>query len=192
MGDHGRVTAEALQNLTSSLRPGERLLWQGGPDPAVLFTRQDLFLVPFTLLWAGFTCTWEVTALTSGAPEFALFGIPFVLIGLYMVAGRFVFKRRQKRRTVYAVTSQRALAVTGARNLQDVALAYQPVDVRKSKDLSHVSVQIGSGNGRQDYGNTGLELFSRGSTRFALWDVADVQGLLGALDQARGDQPATV
>ena len=186
------VTVDPHRPLGVDLRPGERLLWQGSPDPSVLFTRQDAYLVPFTLLWAGFACTWEVSALSSGDPLFALFGDPFMLLGAYMVAGRFFVKRWRKRRTLYAVTTARALVLTGARSVQDMTIAYQPVDVRKSRDLSHVSVTIGAASGRQDYSNTGLDFFSQGNTRFGLFDVADVQGLLAALDQARGEQPTTI
>ncbi len=42
------------------------------------------------------------TALIQEAPlPFALFGLPFVALGLYLIFGRFVVKARRKRQTVY-------------------------------------------------------------------------------------------
>src|SRR3954471_6987431 len=87
-----RLRAERL------LRRGERLLWVGAPDPAVRFTAADGFLVPFSLMWGGFAIFWEAAAFAGGTPFFfKLWGIPFVLVGVYFIAGRFVVKARRKR-----------------------------------------------------------------------------------------------
>ena len=70
----------------------------------------------------------------SHAPFFfMLWGIPFVLIGLYMIIGRFFYEAKQRENTSYGVTSQRILLVSGMRQrtvkslplrtLSDVTLA---------------------------------------------------------------------
>lgn len=92
------------------LLAGEKIEWQGGPQQGVLFTAQDVFLVPFSLLWCGFAIFWEFGAAKSdGNTFFTLWGIPFVCIGLYFVVGRFVFDAWLRARMVYAVTNMRAL-----------------------------------------------------------------------------------
>jgi hypothetical protein len=79
------------------LRQGERLLWVGQPDPRVRFTGADAFLVPFSILWGGFAVVWEIMAITrSESPLFVIWGIPFVLLGLYFIFGRFIVKKRRK------------------------------------------------------------------------------------------------
>src|SRR5580692_6078756 len=86
-------------DIQIELLAGESLLWCGQPLPRVLFHMQDIFAVPFSLLWGGFAILWEwgVTGHFGGnshahpAPFFfALWGIPFVVIGQYMIWGRFV------------------------------------------------------------------------------------------------------
>jgi hypothetical protein len=70
------------------LRQGEQLLWVGQPGPRVRFTGADAFPVPFGVLWGGFAVVWEVMAITSvRQPLFIIWGIPFVLVGLYFISG---------------------------------------------------------------------------------------------------------
>jgi hypothetical protein len=42
-------------------------------------------LLVFALLWTGFSLTWMALAWTTGAGFFALFGLPFVLVGFGMM-----------------------------------------------------------------------------------------------------------
>lgn len=113
--------------LRRELERGERLLWSGQPAQGLRWRPADWLLVPFSLLWGGFAFVWEYLVLTSpGTPWFmAVWGIPFVLVGLYLIFGRFLADRYQRARTWYAVTDQRVLIVrTGrSRQVQSLALA---------------------------------------------------------------------
>ena len=97
------------------LHPGENLLWTGRPGKGHLLRKEDIFLIPFSLIWCGFVVFWEYTALKSGAPVFfLLFGILFVLAGLFLTVGRFLLAAYRGRRTSYALTSERIIAQTGS------------------------------------------------------------------------------
>jgi len=103
----------------------EELLWSGRPGQGIKFHGYDVFMIPFSLLWCGFALFWEVMALGIGrgsseseAPFivsliFPLFGLPFVLIGLYLVFGRFIVDAKQRAKTFYGVTNDRVIILSG-------------------------------------------------------------------------------
>jgi hypothetical protein len=120
---------EDVSALRLHLSPGERLLWMGQPMGGLRFTASDLLLVPFSLLWGGFALFWELTVLRSNAPLlFRLWGIPFVAVGLYLIAGRFFHDAWRRSRTLYAVTDQRAIILDAGihRRLRSLALRSLP------------------------------------------------------------------
>ena len=107
--------------IESYLDAGERLLWSGQPKQGVRLQASDVFLIPFSLMWGGFALFWEAGVLglfplnqgrgpASQPPVFmALWGIPFVCVGLYMMVGRFFGDAAQRRRTWYAITDRRVI-----------------------------------------------------------------------------------
>ena len=127
-----RATCTASARLKVQLEPGERLLWSGQPKQGLALRSTDWFMVPFSLLWGGFAIFWELEALdpfvTSPNPVnlvMALFGIPFVLVGLYMMFGRFFADSRARAKTYYGVTDQRAIIVSGLFSRQVTSLPYR-------------------------------------------------------------------
>jgi len=123
--------------IRQRLEPQERVLWWGQPRRGIRFRQIDLFLVPFSLMWGGFAIFWEFLAVSKNGPAFfALFGIPFVVIGLYLIAGRFVFDAWRRARTYYAVTQRRILILSRA-SLKSVELRnLSEMNLRESRDGS--------------------------------------------------------
>ena len=100
--------------LDHLLQPGEYILWQGQPNSSIRLQKSDIFMIPFSLLWCGFSVFWTVLTFQSGAPFFfPLFGLFFVAIGLYIVVGRFFTRSRRLSHTAYAVTDKRVLIAEG-------------------------------------------------------------------------------
>jgi hypothetical protein len=89
---------------------GEYILWQGKPAKGNLLTPADIFQIPFSIFWCGFVFFWEFGVLTSGAPvQFALFGLPFICVGIYLVIGRFIWTAWIRKRTRYVITNKKVI-----------------------------------------------------------------------------------
>ncbi|MFO1150311.1 MAG: hypothetical protein U1E62_18190 [Alsobacter sp.] len=115
------------RRVEAELQPGERVLWAGMPSPLSALL-PSLFLFVFGIGWSSLTFTWEavaVRALLGGASSdkapgmpggmgvmFALFGIPFVLVGIALLGAPF-FVALQAMMTAHVVTDRRLLTVTG-------------------------------------------------------------------------------
>jgi hypothetical protein len=183
----------------------EKILWSGQPDPNIIFTPMDFFLVPFSLLWGGFAIFWEAEVLTTMSPTgapfpmkvmFPLFGSVFVIVGLYFIFGRFIFKKWKKRRTFYAVTNRRILSVSLGFGHQ-----FQEFNIRLLNGISKRIRADGIGtltfggnqsmffNGGQFYGNTGMEIMPFYNNQLAFYDIPnanEVHKLLAEI-QSKGN-----
>jgi hypothetical protein len=154
-------------SLMQSIVSGEKVLWQGAPGRGIRFRRSDFFLIPFGLFFFGFAVFWETTVLSTvgnagNAPPgftliFPVFGIPFILVGLYMVIGRFFWDAYRRKHSTYLLTNRRALIETQAfgRKLVSVNLTdLDEVGLEERRDGSGTvilgqDVQIGFGDNRR-------------------------------------------
>jgi uncharacterized membrane protein len=182
-----------LDAVERHLSSGEHLEWVGRPDPTKHFTPADVFLIPFSILWGGFSIFWEASAIGGGGgPFFALWGIPFVAIGLYFIFGRFIYKANRKRRTIYAVTSRRVMAIVRGRRGESVEATY----LRSIPNISTSAVSDGRGSvgfglsspmaGR--YANSGMEFLARGqmsSAGVSFYDIEDPRGVADLVERLR-------
>lgn len=95
--------------FSGRLLPGEQLVWSGSPAAGVIFTSRDAFLIPFSALWLGFVVFWIVGVLASGGGAFALFGVIFLVAGVFLTIGRFALDAWLRGGTSYGLTDRRIL-----------------------------------------------------------------------------------
>ena len=106
---------------------GDRVLWKGRPEKGITMRPDELVTIPFGIFFTLFALFWISMAIQAG--PFALFGIPFVLVGLYMVGGRFIINEHMKKNTAYVITDKAIIRKRGSR-----------VDVWYGRDLSNMQV----------------------------------------------------
>ena len=135
------------QAFTSYLQPNELIQWVGRPPSGLLFRKSDALMIPFSLLWGSFAVFWETTAYNSGAPGFfLLFGGFFVLIGLYITIGRFGYDIWRRQNTVYGLTGERALILSGifSQSVKSINLKNTPEVSLEQKPNGYGTITFGS------------------------------------------------
>ena len=119
------------QGWTDLLGPGEKILWQGRPNASLRLGDFFSTRLPFGLVFTAFAVFWMMatTAMTRntsmGFEFFPLFGIPFVLIGLYQVIGAPIWDAYERSQSWYTLTDQAAFIATellGRRKLVRIPL----------------------------------------------------------------------
>jgi hypothetical protein len=114
-------------------------------------------MVPFSLIWGGFAIFWESAVLSNGAPIFmALWGVPFVLIGLYLIAGRFVVDAWMRRGMYYAVTDKRILILRSGPFSKFVAISLAQLPDANLSESAGGRGTIRFGTGAPYWGNRGF------------------------------------
>lgn len=100
--------------VVHQLRAGERVLWAGRPSSARLVRIVDLPALGFGALWTTIVLTAMLAATRAESPLMVkVFFFVFLLIGVSTAFGGIVSRGIRLRRTVYAVTDQRLLTLTG-------------------------------------------------------------------------------
>jgi len=118
----GVTDTDTAADWKDILVPGESILWQGQPDPRIIWRDMISLSSLFGLIFAAFAIFWSGLAwalLAQGGARgifmvFPLAGLPFALIGLYLMVGHLIRDAHVRRATHYTLTTQNAFV---ARNL---------------------------------------------------------------------------
>jgi len=117
------------------LDSGEKLLWQGAPGTGFRFTVMGLLLSVFGVFFLGFAVFWiYLTANLGDGLVFSILGVPFLLVGLWLVAGHWFLDVYRRKHARYALTNKRALI---ARTSFGRRMESYPIDA--SSDIQLVS-----------------------------------------------------
>jgi hypothetical protein len=164
---------------------GEKILWEGQPDRSILFTKADIFLIPFSALWFGFVLFWSGSVfflVPKNHPVdilFLAFGTFFFLIGFYYAIGRFIYKKIKKDRTYYAVTNKRIIIIyklfgrnVVTANINTLPSINKSINAKGGGTLIFTTTNLN----QSIYANTGLDLFGWGAQDIlAFYDIKNVE-----------------
>lgn len=151
---------EMMRNIEYELKEhldrDETLLWTGKPKTGILFRTADIFMIPFSILWCGFAIFWLTSVISVGAPVFfILWGIPFVIIGLLFVFGRFIIDAKQRANTYYGLTENRIIIKSGffSKNIKPINIrTISNIELSEKKD-GRGTISIGPKNPFMVWGN---------------------------------------
>jgi hypothetical protein len=165
-----RDLPDALRQAAQrELAPGEQVAWAAQPVPA-LFARGSLPVVWFAIPWTAFSIFW-MTGAAQGSIYFALFGLPFVLIGLGMLSLP-AWKRYCARHSLYVITDRRALCFVRA--LRELSVRSFPPE------------QLGKIDRKETGNGAGMLVFTQDVSRDSDGDpVRSDVGFLGVHDAKR-------
>jgi hypothetical protein len=148
------ISPEVSAKVQPYLIAEENLVWAGKPSPGILFHTEDWFMIPISMLWGGYSIYMEMDALgfwgggnsKNGVPSFlmVLFWIPFVLIGQYLIWGRFIYDAWRKRRTYYAITNRRVLVLQEGRKRRICWLYYNEIPTIELEGSTRGTIWFGS------------------------------------------------
>lgn len=182
-------SADILQRF---LRPGEALLWSGRPAQGVRLQAADSRLIPFSFAWLAFSVFWVgvvVNAESSFGPAFAVFGIPFVLVGLYLTLGRFYVDARRRRTIVYGLTDRRIIIVPDASGdrVESIELGRLDEYSIKTKNDGSGTIMFGASFSKYPYGNAAFDPFNFFRVVTAFEGIAEAKAVSDMLDSMRGE-----
>ncbi len=144
------MSADAEKIVSAELAAGESLVWSGRPRTGIRLTGTDAVAIPFSLLWCGFAVFWERSAAGMNAPPFfALWGLMFVVVGLYFVFGRFIADAIRRGKTFYGLTPRRAIIVSGvfSRQVKSIELATLNTVTMSERGDRSGTISLGSPSG---------------------------------------------
>ena len=152
----------------SYLRSDEKLLWKGRPQQGLRLYGQDVFMIPFSLIWGGGV----LAAFTVGGTAFAAMPFPFVLFPLifgvaaiYITVGRLIHDAWIRSNTEYALTDRRVLILKSGLGSDLTALDVGRIDqVRFKPRGDRGDIVFGRESGL--FGLFGARSFK---ASFALW-----------------------
>lgn len=87
----------------------EYIVWKGKPGKGKLFKAEDIFLIPFSIIWCGGALVWTSIAISEKIFTFILIGIFFSIVGLYISVGRYIHKIYRRKNTRYIITNKKVL-----------------------------------------------------------------------------------
>ncbi len=170
------------------LEPEERILWQG--QPAAGLRWQDLLdkRTPFGLVFAGFAVFWMVQAASASGVFMALFGLPFLAVGLNMAIGGPLRDARRRSATFYSLTDRAAFVATrgtGARKLDRYPLGPGFRPTLEDGDPGSVWFATSQADARRGWRGTGsarsYDLVPVGQQRIGFEQISDARMVYGLM-----------
>ena len=108
------IPQDLRNRVDRELEPNEQIKWIDMPVPN-FFTKNSTPAFIFAIPWTCFAVFWMIGASQAPSKAFALFGAPFVLIGIAMLLSP-LWAYYKSLKSVYVITSKRAITFDGGKS----------------------------------------------------------------------------
>lgn len=197
-GDLATLPTELRMALQAEMQPGESLLWAARPRPgraAMATWFIWIFAVPWTaisLMFMGFPVASWLDLADKGTDNFSLgmsifffvFSLPFVGIGLVMLAAPFITLHEAKK-CVYGITTQRVIKLVTGKKKQVATLA-----ARRFGRINRIERADGSGTITIEFGHYTDSDGDKVTHKFELIAIPHVSEAMRLLERIQGEVKA--
>lgn len=179
---YGTVRNQLKTALKDELETGERIKWQGMKLARVEPAGFGIYI--FAVPWTAFALFWMAMAawISPSGPDagilesaFPLFGIPFVLIGVGMLARPFL-PFLQRGRILFAVTDSRVIKLSQGRQLTVNSVPWSRIG-----DIVRRESSDGTGSVDLTLSTTMIDYHGQRSSMMIVGRVDDVRGAYEAI-----------
>lgn len=171
----------------------ELVLWTGKPDTGVLLTPADMLLIPISILvgisFMNTGLSYMFGAISMGYVALALWGALFILMGSYLMLGRFLYKSWRKRHTYYGLTNRRILVYARGKRMVSEEILEIPSLAKAVRPNGTGTITFGPSPFTASWcGNTGMNCLAGFDhwDLLALHDIRDASHVYEILETLRG------
>lgn len=110
---NGTFDRQIAVKFNRHLESGEYIVWCGRALASKVNIRQmgtKLYLIFFAIIWTSFALFWTFGVFRSGGGVMGFFGVPFIIIGIFLFVKAFT---TGSEKAYFAVTNMRILKVSG-------------------------------------------------------------------------------
>ncbi len=157
----------------------ERILWKGKPDKGNFFTTRDIFTSLVALLWIGFAVFWTHMVLQENS-IFALIGIVLIIVGIYLLVGRFFHMAYRRKNSRYVITNKKIMRKIGKKvdSLSSVSLPAFHTTLYRNGNGTIIFETANPYNRNRKTVSIGYD-----TTSFSLENVENISHVLQAIEQ---------
>jgi len=204
MSDYSYFDHSAERIFNEHLSSDEKIIWAGKPEANMIFSQEDIFMIPLSLI-VGFPVFLLGTSIITTLPDdispirkyfIIIFTVLAMLVGFYIIIGRFIYKVLKRKRTFYVVTDKRILWISGLftphfqdlyiDQISDINKQVSPVGIGtlKFSRTGTVYTDVFSGF----YTNTGLDILSKAGQRYVFIDIKDAEKVYSIITELMGSK----
>ena len=122
------MSSHDIASIRNELNRDEELIWSGRPLQGLHLQAADSLLIPLGLLVASLALLWILMPTEPNIGTFLFLGLPCALMGCYMAFGRVFMAAHTRSKTIYGLTNERIVIISGLLVREITSIDLQTID----------------------------------------------------------------